>query len=441
MNKDGDRVTQASTLVREALDRARRRDPELRAIIALLDEKADEQAALLDSEHVRRGSLFGVAMMLKDNIDMAGVSSTAGASFLGAEPADTDSTVVALLRAAGAVVVAKNNMSECAIGATNQNRTFGDCRNARDRERISGGSSGGSAVAVASGMVPAALGTDTGGSVRIPASVNGVAALRPTIGRISNRGVLPVSSTFDTVGPIARNVRTLAQITAALDQFDELDPTSRPGTRKPVASGLDEDVRGMRVGIPREFFFDGIDDGVANTVRSAIDTFARLGARPVPVRIPGARQAQERMLAIMYPEAAQLHRERLRTDPSSFDPDVLRRLRLGEATTKRDIAEAQQWREKFQSDMDAVFQDVDVVANPTIPVDAPRIADVDLAASTKEMARFTYTWAMYGGPSITTPCGTHPTSGMPVGLHLSAPPWHEHLALQAALHLEKADPG
>lgn len=439
MNKDGDRVIQASTLVREALDRVRRRDPELRAIIALLDEKAAEQAALLDAEDVQRGPLFGVAVALKDNIDVAGVPSTAGSSFLGAEPADTDSTVVALLRAAGAVVVAKNNMSECAIGATNQNRTFGDCRNARDRERISGGSSGGSAVAVASGMVPAALGTDTGGSVRIPASVNGVAALRPTIGRISNRGVLPVSSTFDTVGPIARDVRTLAQVTAALDQFDELDPTSQPGTRKPVTSGLDDGVRGMRIGVPQEFFFGDVDDGVASTVRSAIDTFVHLGARPVPVRIPGAEQAQERMLAIMYPEAAQLHRDRLRTDPSSFDPDVLRRLRLGEATTERHITEAQRWREKFQSDVDDVFRDVDVVANPTIPVDVPRIADVDLAASTKEMARFTYAWAMYGGPSVTVRCGTHPVSDMPVGLHLSAPPWHEHRTLQAALLLEEAD--
>lgn len=440
MNEDGDRVTQASTLVREALDRARRRDPELRAIIALLDEKAAEHAALLDAEDVQHGLLFGVAMTLKDNIDVADVPSTAGASFLGAEPVDTDSTVVALLRAAGAVVVAKNNMSECAIGATNQNRTFGDCRNARDRERISGGSSGGSAVAVASGMVPAALGTDTGGSVRIPASVNGVAALRPTIGRISNRGVLPVSTTFDTVGPIARDVRTLAQVTAALDQFDELDPTSRPGTRKPVTSQLDDGVRGMRIGVPQEFFFDDVDDGVASTVRSAIDTFARLGARPVPVRIPGAEQAQERMLAIMYPEAAQLHRDRLRDAPSTFDPDVLRRLRIGEATTERHIAEAGRWREKFQSDVDDVFRDVDLVVNPTIPVDVPRIADVDLAASTKEMARFTYAWAMYGGPSVTVPCGMHPASGMPVGLHLSAPPWHEQVALQAALRLEEADP-
>ena len=147
------------------------------------------------------------------------------------------------------------------------------------------------------------------------------------------------------------------------------------------------------------------------------------------------------MLAIVYPEAAQLHRDRLRTRPSTFDPDVLRRLRIGEATTERAIAEAQQWREEFQSDVNAVFQEVDVVANPTIPIDVPRIADVDLAASTKELARFTYTWAMYGGPSVTMPCGTHPTSGMPVGLHLSAPPWHEHVALQAALRLEETNAG
>lgn len=440
MNKDGDRVTPASTRVHEALNRARRGDSELRAIIALLDEKAAREAERLDATRGSHGPLFGLPMTLKDNIDIAGVPSTAGTSFLGAEPAEADSAVAALLRAAGAVVVGKNNMSECAIGATNHNRTFGDCRNARDRERIAGGSSGGSAVAVASGMVPAALGTDTGGSVRIPAAVNGVTAMRPTIGRISNRGVLPVSTTFDTVGPIAKDVRTLARVVAALDQFDELDPTSLRGTRTPATSTLDDSAHGLRVGIPQEFFFDGVDDAVASSVRSAVETVGKLGAQLVPVRIPDAELAQSRMLAIMYPEAAQFHRDRLRADPSAFDPDVLRRLRIGEATTAREIEDAQRWRSDFKSGVDDVFADVDVVATPTIPIDVPRIADVDLAASTTEMARFTYTWAMYGGPSITVPCGRHPRSGMPIGLQLSAEPWREHVTLQAALRFEEAMP-
>lgn len=434
-------MAQASTRVREALDRAQRRGPELRAITALRAEDAGEEAERLDANDAPHGPLFGTPVTVKDNIDVAGIPSTAGTAFLGAQPAEADSTVVGLLRAAGAIIVAKNNMSECAMGATNQNRTFGDCRNARDRERISGGSSGGSAVAVASGIVPTALGTDTGGSVRIPASVNGVAAIRPTIGRLSNRGVLPVSRTFDTVGPVACDVRTLARATAALDRFDPLDSTSRQGTRTPVTSALDVDVCGMRVGVPEEFFFDGVDEGVASTVKSAIDTFAHLGAQIVPVRIPGAEQAQQQMLTIMYPEAAQFHKERLRTNPSTFDPDVLRRLRIGEATAEWDIETAQQWRRGFQSDLNVMFQELDVVASPTIPIDVPHIADVDLAASTTEIARFTYTWAMYGGPSITVPCGQHPGSGMPVGLQLSAAPWHEHVALQAALRLEETMSG
>ncbi len=225
---------------------------------------------------------------------------------------------------------------------------------------------------------------------------------------------------------------------AALDRFDELDPTSLPGSRTPPASTLDEPARGIRVGVPQEFFFDGVADGVATSVRSAVETFGQLGAQVVPVRIPEAEQAQSRMLAIMYPEAVRFHQDRMRAAPWTFNPDVLRRLRVGEDTTARETEDAQRWRGEFTSTLDDVFTEVDVVATPTIPVDVPRIADVDLTASTTEIARFTYTWAMYGGPSVTVPCGTHPRSGMPVGLQLSAAPWQEHVALQAALRFEEA---
>lgn len=420
------------------LRRIGRYDATVRAFIRITGEQALAEADRLDSRSGPRAPLHGVTVSLKDNIDVYGIPSTAGNGFLRDRMPRTDATVARLLLDSGAVVVGKNNMAEFAMGLTTQNRAFGSCRNRWDLARIPGGSSGGSAVAVAAGFSDVSLGTDTGGSVRIPAAVNGVTGLRPTIGRVSNRGVLPVGVSFDAVGPIARDVRTIARTMAALDYFDERDPTSLPGSRPDVLSGLGHELTGLRVGVPAVYFFEGVDPGVHEVVTSAIAMLSELGMAQVPVRIPGAADAQQQMLKILYPEAAAVHHERMTAQPDTIDPDVLRRLRLGLKVTVDERTSALTWREEFRRRVDEVFETVDVVITPTIPVDVPFIDGVDLAASTSDIARFTYVWSQYGGPTISVPCGFHPVSGMPVGLQLSAAPWREDLLFRVAARYEDA---
>lgn len=421
----------------ELLTRARERDPGLRAYITLLDAQARQRAEELDDTPAHtRGPLHGTAVALKDNIDVAGVPSTAGSPHHG-RTAACDATVARLLHEAGAVIVGKNNLTEFAMGVTGRNSAFGDCRNALDDRRISGGSSSGSSVAVAAGIADAALGTDTGGSGRVPAAVNGVVGLRPTLGRISNRGVLPVSPSFDTVTPIAPDVRTAAAMLTALDHLDVDDGTSVEGSRTPVETALDDGLTDLRVGVATGFFSDGVNSGVRAVLAAAVDKLRDHGARVRSQEVPDAEHAQDRMLEILYPEAVALHRDRLRDAPETIDPDVLRRLRLGAEISVERSEKAQQWRQRFRQRVDEVFASQDVILTPTLPTDVPARDSVDLAASTREIARYTYVWSMYGGPSITVPCGRHPESGMPVGVQLAAAPWQEHVLLRAAAGLER----
>lgn len=425
------------TRLAAALDRIERDDPILRAFIATTGSRALARAAELDTGAEPPGELQGVIAGLKDNIDLHGVPCTAGSRHFRDRIPSTDATVSALLRTAGAVIVGKTNLAEFAMGPTGLNAAFGPCRNRWDPARVPGGSSAGSAVAVAAGFSDIALGTDTGGSVRIPASVNGVTGLRPTIGRVSTRGVLPVSVSYDTVGPIAPDVRTVARALATLDVYDDLDPAAVRGERTDVLAGLNRDPGGLRVGVPTDEFFADVDPGVHQVVLRAIDTLSEL-ATISRVQIPDADQAQAQMIKVMYPEAAAVHRERLARTPGVIDPEVLRRLRIGLTISADDRAAALGWRARFQRRLDGVFENVDVIAAPTVPVDVPLIEGVDRAAAVRDLARLTYIWSQYGGPSISVPCGLHPTSGMPVGLQLSAVPWREDLLIQVAAAYERA---
>lgn len=419
--------------VERQLRRIRERDPDLRSVITLLGDRARRRADELDAASEPRGPLHGLTAGVKDNIDLAGTVTTAGSAHAGTVPAAEHATVVALLERAGAVVVAKNNMAEFAMGVTGRNTAFGDCRNARDLARIPGGSSSGSAVAVAAGLTDISLGTDTGGSGRIPAAVNGVVGIRPTHGRVSNRGVLPVSPTFDTVTPIAADVRTAARVLAVLDRDDSGAPWPEAA---PVDALLDTGVGGLRIGVATGHFAEGVDPGVAHVLDTALRRIRAAGAEVRAVTVPDAEQAQERMLEIMYPEAAAVHAERIAHAPETIDPDVLRRLRIGMSIPPETTDTAHRLRREFRRRVDELFESVDVIVTPTIPTDVPRRDAVDLAASTRDVARFTYAWSLYGGPAMSLPCGTHPESGMPVGMQLVSAPWREHVLLRAAAGVE-----
>jgi aspartyl-tRNA(Asn)/glutamyl-tRNA(Gln) amidotransferase subunit A len=365
--------------------------------------------------HAADGPLAGVRVGLKDNIDTAGVRTTCGSAYFADRVPDADAEVVSRLAAAGAQMVAKLNMSEFAVGLTSQNSASGPCRNPWDIDRIPGGSSGGSAAAVAAGLVDLALGTDTGGSVRVPAAACGVTGLRPGISVVPDAGTFPFCELVDTVGPIARDVGLVARAFAVLAGRE---------VRTPVPA------LPRRIGVPA-LWFDDLDPGVAEVVAAAGRVFADGGAELVPVEITGIGSAQDVLYTIVYSGMAELHQERL-ARPELFQPDTLTRVRVGAGVSEGDRAEALEARGEFQRCLEEVFEDVDVLLSPTLPVDVPKACtDDDVLTVTRRLAQLSSPWSLHGGPTLALPAGPHPVSGMPVGLQLTAAVGGEDLLLDA----------
>lgn len=404
-------------------------DATLHVVITRVDEQARAEAVRCDRAAARGewlGPLHGMPVALKDNIDTAGVRTTSGSAFFADRVPERDAEVVRRLKAAGAVIVAKVNLAEFAFGGTSQNPHFGPCRNPWDPARIPGGSSGGSGAAVAAGMCVGSLGTDTGGSIRIPASLNGVVGLRPTIGRVSNAGTTPVSLFFDTVGPLARRVVDVARLFAAMAACDPSDPSSRPHLRQDVLNRLHEPIAGVRIGVPEVFFFEDIEPDIEASVRAALEVLQKLGAELVAVTLPEAERAQGLMTKILYPDAAAFHRDRITTEPDRFGEDVLRRLSIGVNTSGMDYADAALWRLRWQRRVDQLFDQVDLVAHPTVPFAAPVAEGAEMIATTTSLTRLTYAWSMADVPCMSIPCGFD-AAGLPVGLHLAAARWNDAL--------------
>ncbi|WP_082895674.1 amidase [Rhodococcoides corynebacterioides] len=372
-----------------------------------IDEQVNSVVTWIDDAGSGDGPLAGVRVGVKDNIDVAGVRSTCASRFFADRVADADAEVVRRLRAAGAAVVATLNMAEFAVGVTSQNSAAGGPRNPWDTTRVPAGSSGGSGAAVAAGIVDLALGTDTGGSVRLPASACGVTGLRPSRGEISNDGVFPVSPDFDTVGPMARTVREVADAFAAL-----------------ACPPLARTVR--RIGVPDVFITADVDPAVAEAVSTAVDDLAMLGYEIVPIEVPGAASAQDVVYTAIYHDAARIHRERLDTRPDLFQPATLERISLGLGISEADRRDAADARRRFCDGLAPLFDAVDVVLTPTMPVDVPPIdGGDDVLAQSRRMGQFTYPWSLHDGPTLAVPVGFHRVSGMPVGMQLTAPVGHE----------------
>nr|WP_238588770.1 amidase [Rhodococcus pyridinivorans] len=324
-------------------------------------------------------------------------------------PAHAD--VVGRLIAAGAQITAKLNMAEFAVGVTSQNSAAGPVRNPWDPTRVPGGSSGGSGAAVAAGLVDASLGTDTGGSVRLPASACGITGLRPTWGSISNAGVFPVSDAFDTVGPMARSVTEVARL------FDVL----RTGPRTAVAPT-------RRIGVPAVFFTDDVDAAIADAVDTTARHLGTLGYKMVPVTIPGAADAQDIVYTLLYSELAQLHQDRISRSPELFQPATLERVSLGLQITDGQRAHALTALSAFRRGLASVFADVDAVLTPTMPVDVPLIEAPDtVVAQSRRLGQFSYPWSLHDGPTLAIPVGFHPMSDMPIGAQLTAAAGYEEL--------------
>lgn len=435
-------------LTRSALAAIERLNPKLNAFLTVTAEAALARAAAADAELARgedRGPLHGAPIALKDVFCTRGVRTTCGSLLFAGYTPDYDSAVAEKLAAAGAVLLGKTNMHELAYGITSNNPHFGAVRNPWDVERIPGGSSGGSAAAVAAGMAFMAMGSDTGGSIRLPAALCGVVGLKPTFGRVSRYGVLPLDFSLDHMGPLARSVRDAAVTLEALAGYDGRDDTS---SRRPVERYTPEagcSIAGLRVGLAENFYCERLQPEVAAAVRGAAARAESLGARVVPVKVPdiAALNAVARVILLSEASAAM---ERHLGDRSRFGADVLALLDQGRLVAAVDYVNAQRLRRMFQRDFRRVWRDVDCLFVPTSAITAAKIgattvsidgADEDVRLANTRLLRG---FNALGLPALSVPCGLD-AAGMPIGLQIVGPEFGEATVLRAGAALEDSGLG
>ncbi|MFE0850683.1 amidase [Streptomyces rochei] len=428
-------------LVDSVLERARE-VASLGAYVTLTADRARRSAlaAERDVAHGRlRGPLHGVPMGLKDLIDVAGTATTASSRVRAGHRAPADSTVAARLTAAGAVLAGKTHTHEFAYGLTTP-----QTRNARDRGRVAGGSSGGSAVAVAAGAATFALGTDTGGSIRVPAALNGVVGLKPTYGLVPRHGVTSLSWSLDHVGPITRTVEDAATVLAALVGHDPRDPASRPAPAPGHRPATDpDDLSGLRVGVPTTYYFDHVDPEVADAVRRAVDRLALRGARLVDVEIPMARYVQAVQWGLMVPEATAYHERTLRTAAGLYEDDVRVLLEAGELMSAGDHLRAQRARTLMRREWARMLRQVDVVVAPTVPLTAVPAGQTSVSwpdgtveSVSDAYVRLSAPANITGVPALTVPAGTD-RAGLPIGLQVLGRPFDEATVVRVGLAHER----
>lgn len=380
-------------------------------------------------------------MGLKDLIDVAGMATTASSRVRAGHRAAADSVVAARLAAAGAVLVGKTHTHEFAFGLTTP-----QTRNAWHGGRVAGGSSGGSAVAVASGAATFALGTDTGGSIRVPASLNGVVGLKPTYGLVPRHGVTSLSWSLDHVGPITRTVEDAALVLTALAGHDPRDPASLSTPPVDYRPGAGTDLTGLRVGLPRTYYFDNVDAEVEAAVRDAVGRLEALGARVVEVDIPMTRYIKATQWGLMVPEASAYHEGSLRTTPELYEADVRILLEAGELMSAGDYVRAQRSRTLMRAEWAHMLQEVDVVAAPSVPMIAARAdeetvtwPDGTVESISDAYVRLSAPANITGVPALSVPVG-HGSAGMPIGMQLLGRPLDERTLLRVGHAYEQTQP-
>jgi len=419
---------------RRCLANIERFDGEVNAFISVLSDSALVEAERADAESCRgdgRGLLAGVPISVKDCIDVAGVRCTNGSRFFEDYVPEKDALIVDRLRRAGAVIIGKTNLHEFAYGSTTQNPHYGPTRNPWDLERIPSGSSGGAGASVAAEMCVGAVGSDTGGSVRTPAALNGVTGLRPSMGSIPMTGSFTrVCPAIDTVGPFGRNVAIVARMFAVMAGYDDEDIYSVRHTWPDFLSRMSGDLAGVRIGFPRRFFLENLESGVGEALEQAAAQLAGLGAELVEIELPGADTAHQSVMPMVWADVYEYHRERAEQTPELFGEDVLARILLGRDVSGRDYAAALRARERWNRVLERAMEEVDVILTPTSPVTAPLIKDsADMLSITHHITRFTYLFSWAGMPGLSLPCG-FTTAGMPIGMLLNSRPFEEGLLMQ-----------
>ena len=412
--------------------------------IAVSDEKARLAAKACDQTADAPGTLHGLPYAVKDLIDVAGEITTGGSRVLADNRVSEDAFLIAHMRTSGAICIGKNNLHEFAYGATGENDIYGTAVNAYDVTRLAGGSSSGSAAAVAFGMIPAAFGTDTGGSVRAPAALCGLVGLKPTIGRISTRGVIPYSWTLDHVGIITRTVEDAALLLQTTAGYDPTDPGC---TNTPCADYLDAcngSVAGLRIGLPRTFFFDRADPEILAATETVIRFLEKSGVQLVDIDMPDMSHCRTVSLTVQMPEALSFHMPYLDEHGDRYSADFRAGLALGQCILAEHYVRAKRMIARYRQQTAALFENIDVILTPTTPVVAPKTGTVKVTidgvdeAIGNAITRYTTFFNMSGHPAISVPCGMHFT-GLPMGIQLVGRYFDEATILKVATAISNND--
>ena len=434
-----------------ALARADRLQPVLNSFITLLPERALARARELEAEVADgkyRGPLHGIPIGIKDNIATGGIRTTVGSLVLSDNIPDEDAQVVALCEEAGAIILGKENLEEFAAGATSNNPHYGAVHNPWGLDHIPGGSSGGGGANVAAGVTFASLGTDLGGSVRLPGTFCGVVGLKQTFGRVSQRGLLVTSFNGDHIGPMTRSVADSALVLQAIAGYDPLDPSTVPVPVPDYLEGLGASLAGMKAGVPSNYFFDEVDAEVETSVRNAIAALQELGVEVVEISLP-SMQYVGALRAASLSDSIVTHEPYLASSRDQYGPNVVNRTMAGQFVLGRDYSKAMKVQRIIKEEYARVLQDVDFLVTPTAPIPAPRIdaVDIDVNGETHRVrgpgsgfiSRNTSPMNGNGLPAITVPCGFS-GSGLPIGVQFIGSPFEERLLFQVASSYEQVSP-
>ena len=433
-------------LIDAHLARIEQTDGRLNSFVTLLGDEAVAAAANAENA-IQSGNylrpLHGIPIGLKDLYDTRGVRTAVGSRILRERVPDADAAVTERFKEAGAIIVGKLQMHEFALGATSENPHDGPAHNPWDTDRMTGGSSGGSGAAVAAGQVMGALGSDTGGSIRIPAALCGIVGLKPTFGRVSRRGVYPLCWSLDTVGPMTRTVHDAALILNAIAGHDSRDPSSSDTPVEDFTASLDQGVRGLRIGVPQEFFYDVIDPEVREAVSRAALVFEELGASVDEVSIPVLEHSLAISNTILLAEAAEVHIDHLRERPDDIGDDVRARFALGAMTPATEYIKAQRARGAYNRSMGETMERYDLLLAPTMAIGAPKLGEGTVSVGDRQepalalLSRLTRPFNLTGTPTVSVPCG-FTSSGMPVGIQIAGRAFDETTVLRAASAYEQA---
>lgn len=447
-------------LAKACFDAIREKDEELNAFISLTEDQAYQEAEKIDkkiNEGSKIGVLEGIPIALKDNILVAGVKATAGSKMLEHYVAPYDATVVERLKKNGAIIIGKTNMDEFAMGSSGENSHFGPTKNPHDLKRVPGGSSSGSAAAVAAHETICALGTDTGGSVRCPASFCGIVGFKPTYGRHSRHGIIPMGSSFDQVGTLTKTVRDAGILFESMAGKDAFDATSADKKVK-VVEEIGKSVSGMKIGVPKEYFAEGLDEKVGAVIKESIKKLEAAGAEIVELSLPNIKYALNVYYILMPAEvssnlarfdgvrfgyradAENLQEMYLKTRRDGFGDEVRRRIMLGTFVLSSGYYDAyykkaQQVRRLIKNDFENAFKQVDCLISPTMPTTAFKIGEkMDDPLSMYLADIYTVAANVAGLPAIVVPVGS--VKKMPVGAHLMAGQFEEGKLFRVAGMLE-----